>query len=441
MVKTVLTKYLEFNEISKEFEWVQSVNWDSILKWINKKAYSNFYRGLTERQQRELIRFVERYNNKQPTKWTEKLGCKITILASDGCVRHKSKKVTELVQSSLLESSIYKKIIWDDERSNNLLQFSTLLVQHDFLTENTLFFTLNKWDMIENTWDRLDKPMIINKSGDNSEEFLKSILMYYGFIEKFEMSATDLIFRDFNHKPILVIKKKDTWSVDKCTNKHGIIEKLEISVPIINRHEINDYDNSICISSEGYIPIKEDILNIDINQQNVKDYINEIKNKIPNNFFDNYKNNIIQGKEALRDTFLSLLPDEEKLENFVKIMLLHSLIIAKWDTAVYIPAISLLSNSYLSLGGFVIFENNGTREDLKKCLEERINVLQTVINLKFRELGIVEYARRVKYEINLHGLRSAVAAIMSRNMSHNIGSHVLNYLSNPDEIDDLWIDK
>jgi hypothetical protein len=39
----------------------------------------------------------------------------------------------------------------------------------------------------------------------------------------------------------------------------------------------------------------------------------------------------------------------------------------------------------------------------------------------------------------VHALRSAVAAIMSRNMSHNIGSHVLNYLSNPEELDSLWI--
>jgi hypothetical protein len=38
-----------------------------------------------------------------------------------------------------------------------------------------------------------------------------------------------------------------------------------------------------------------------------------------------------------------------------------------------------------------------------------------------------------------HALRSAVAAIMSRNMSHNIGSHVLNYLSNPEELNNLWI--
>jgi hypothetical protein len=55
---------------------------------------------------------------------------------------------------------------------------------------------------------------------------------------------------------------------------------------------------------------------------------------------------------------------------------------------------------------------------------------------------LADYAndlQRIKESIFKHALRSAVAAIMSRNMSHNIGSHVLNYLSNPEELDSLWI--
>lgn len=44
----------------------------------------------------------------------------------------------------------------------------------------------------------------------------------------------------------------------------------------------------------------------------------------------------------------------------------------------------------------------------------------------------------LKEAIN-RSLRSAVAAIMARNMSHNIGSHVLAYLSDEDEVRNLWI--
>lgn len=55
--------------------------------------------------------------------------------------------------------------------------------------------------------------------------------------------------------------------------------------------------------------------------------------------------------------------------------------------------------------------------------------------------GSLQYlAGYLMYQIGIyHALRSAVAAIMARNMSHNIGSHVLNYLSDPEEIDGLWV--
>lgn len=50
-----------------------------------------------------------------------------------------------------------------------------------------------------------------------------------------------------------------------------------------------------------------------------------------------------------------------------------------------------------------------------------------------RQLAI---KRKVILETIRHGTRAAVAAIMGRNMSHNIGSHVLSYLSNENEVED-----
>jgi SAM-dependent methyltransferase len=446
MVKKVLRK-LPFVEDSKEFEWneKENVNWSDIKKWIETKAYSNFYRGLTKKEQEDLIKGVDDKIKGIPTNknWTEKLGCRVTIFKY--LDELENEKIEEIILSSLNETSIFPKLIWEEEKYENLLQFSVLIVQHDFITENTLFFTMNKWNMIENTWDKLDKPMIFNRSCDKNGEFLKSMLVYYAFIEKFNISVTDLIFRDLRYKPILIIRKNSEWSVKKYINTLGMIEKLEIDIPSINPINFS-VEN---INKEYYKPIKEDIFHVDFNAQEVKDCIQRIKNSISEDFFNTYKNEIKNGKSVLENTLLDeespLLPDDKKLENFVKILLLHSLIILKWDTAVYIPAISLLPEkketiSFMSLGGIILFESNGNREDLnKKFLENRINVLKTVINLKFRSLGIAEYARKVKHETKRHALRSAVAAIMARNMSHNIGSHVLNYLSNPEELNNIWI--
>ena len=50
--------------------------------------------------------------------------------------------------------------------------------------------------------------------------------------------------------------------------------------------------------------------------------------------------------------------------------------------------------------------------------------LSVYTSLWARRLAIIDWAKRIER----HALRAAVAAIMARNMSHNIGSHVLAYL-------------
>lgn len=440
MVKEALRKFSSLKEESREFEWMEkaNVNWECVKNWIRKSAYSNFYRGLTEKEHQYLIDWVEnkiksiRHNNN----WKERLGCKITVFRRESFAQQE--KIAEIVQSSLDSTPIYSKLIYEEVKYTNLLQFAVLLIQHDFITDNTLFFTLNKWNMIENTWDKLDKPMIFNKSRDENGEFLKSIVLYYTFVEKFSMSATDIIFRGFRHKPILVIKKNkyNIWTINKYINQLGMIEKLEIEVPCISLKAKFNSNIKNDINQEFYKPIKEDIFHIDFNAQKVKDYIDRMKELISPEFFDSYAQEIEKAKSVLKVALLdkdSPLLDFENFEKFLKILLLNSLIITKWDIAVYIPSISLSpelslednSSLLMSLGGIIIFENNGERENLNKFLEKRIDVLKTVINLKFRSLGIAEYSRKVKHEIKQHALRSAVSAIMARNMSHNIGSHVL----------------
>mgnify|MGYP000145909128 CR=1 FL=1 len=403
MVKKVLRKLPSIKEESIEFEWdeQESVNWICIKRWIEKGAYSNFYRGLAEEEKKKLVEYVKQQNIPQKEKWKEKLGCRVTIFT---CLSYlEDEKITEVVLSSLDNTPIFSKLIWGKSNIKNLLQFSVLLLQHDFITENTLFFTMNKWNMIENTWDKLDKPMIFNRSYDKDGEFLNSMLVYYAFIEKFNLSVTDLIFRDFQYKPILIIRKNENrkWDIKKYINTLGIIEKLEIDIPSINSN-INFNVNNINV--KFYKPIREDIFHIDFNAQEVKNCINTIKACISDEFFNFYIKEFEDGKNVLKDAFLNknspLLLDEKKVEDFVKVLLLHSLIITKWDTAVYIPAVSLLptKGELISLGGIIIFENNGGREDLNRFLEKRINVLTTVINLEFRSWGIAEYARKVTYE-------------------------------------------
>jgi hypothetical protein len=100
-------------------------------------------------------------------------------------------------------------------------------------------------------------------------------------------------------------------------------------------------------------------------------------------------------------------------------------------------------NLWLS-SGMIIFHN------LKKA--ENTNVIGEILEICAKKANIIrlseemykfkraEEKERLYKEIALEsGLKASVAAIMARNMSHNIGSHVLNYLSNPEEVNDLWM--
>ncbi len=77
------------------------------------------------------------------------------------------------------------------------------------------------------------------------------------------------------------------------------------------------------------------------------------------------------------------------------------------------------------------------KEDTKVD-EDMIDTFASIIT---KSDGIYDWVEEGKLTMRQHALRSAVAAIMARNMSHNIGSHVLNYLSNPEELDKIWVIK
>ena len=126
--------------------------------------------------------------------------------------------------------------------------------------------------------------------------------------------------------------------------------------------------------------------------------------------------------------------------------------LAKYDDQVktgfqgYLKAVSkyLLNNSLDINYGYICGIEGPTESDrvigafvgfTKSDIKDQIDIIKTYLkgimcDYHFRELDEIKTS---------HALRSAVAAIMARNMSHNIGSHVLNYLSNPEELDKLWI--
>ena len=160
--------------------------------------------------------------------------------------------------------------------------------------------------------------------------------------------------------------------------------------------------------------------NINVNTFTIEALINTI-NELPANtvipgIFNNTQN---QSSNSNKDTYLNffkfLVINKYIFQDIKKIMFLLSKIIVEKD------------GSEKSFGGIIFALNN------VKNLNNNTDIWDNYwlkINIKFREWAIWQWSVKQKRELIFHSMRSAVAAIMGRNMSHNIGSHVLSNLKN-----------
>ena len=94
--------------------------------------------------------------------------------------------------------------------------------------------------------------------------------------------------------------------------------------------------------------------------------------------------------------------------------------------------VSVPKSDLTDLGSIVIFSDRVIGPKLSSIISAAVWPI-------FSHLRQVEERVISKENLRKHALRSAVAAIMGRNMSHNIGSHVLAYLSSEDSEANLWV--
>jgi len=82
----------------------------------------------------------------------------------------------------------------------------------------------------------------------------------------------------------------------------------------------------------------------------------------------------------------------------------------------------------IGTGAFML----ATERPLADILQDN---LKTILDVFYSKMSIWKWKEITQIEMRRKGIRAAVAAIMARNMSHNIGSHVLNNLADPDITD------
>jgi len=138
---------------------------------------------------------------------------------------------------------------------------------------------------------------------------------------------------------------------------------------------------------------------------------NNYKKIIKNNYPLLVITNDNKGAETLCNELAINIKEKNKLCKILQLLNNHFL---KWEYIYYIVS---PINRERAVSGISIFTSDIIKED--KLLE-----LMYFLHFVFLQIDFQIIARVIQY----HALHSAVAAIMSRNMSHNIGSHILVYL-------------
>lgn len=219
------------------------------------------------------------------------------------------------------------------------------------------------------------------------------------------LSLFEIIFETHNKKnyepPILILAKGEKNKCENCSNK--------------------------CCGGYFYIQVGEIIKRIqECSEKRIKNAnkIAEIRELFATNFIKAFENcgwckvKVSDLKKTIKKSW-----DIDQFHLVMAPFVLFAQLEAKWDYIYYIPA----STPGITIGGLII----GWK---KEPIDEKEGaILKTLASESLSYPVLLEKETKILR----HATRSASVSIMSRNLSHNIGSHVLARLSTAKEVFDI----
>jgi hypothetical protein len=318
------------------------------------------------------------------------------------------------------------------------------------IIENPIAILTISWDLERGRWYP-ETPFLVNKK--HYDKFVDYILNYYFITQKLgNYKLTDSIYRDFPVKTILSYSFCDDESPKQTTVKvqlrrNGRLDFIKIrNIPTnlikIDGYDSSDYSNErkrgledgleeklvSCGDSGYYIINSSDITRAVENDKALLDGINISFNESKFEVFKNRLTTLFE-KLAIIEYEAQWSDVIRNAENIAKsICIAGYLAKAKFNSFAHVPSYELDEFSSdanneqqkikeVSTGGVLVHCNNKTR-----C---HFDLLRIILNMVNRSKSIVEHRNLVISTTKRYAIRSAVAAIMARNMSHNIGSHIL----------------
>lgn len=122
-------------------------------------------------------------------------------------------------------------------------------------------------------------------------------------------------------------------------------------------------------------------------------------------------------------TYLQDDVSQEYVLNLYRFLILYPYYFPTIKCITIIPSVlyyDMKANADIGYGGVVFVLSDQLSDSIKKFIS-------VIINLKYKELAVTDWIEKNTLDIKKEAIKSAVAAIMSRNMSHNLGSHYLYY--------------
>jgi len=323
------------------------------------------------------------------------------------------------------------------------------LLKYKVVRSPELLFQIH-WNILDDNWF-YDVPIICK-----SEQGIKKTLLYFWLTEMSlgDFTMTDVIYRKMPSKFIFSVThteeaskpeielrrkgnlKKISIEIPKCSIKDEVREKCKNFLDNYNGNIISNIINkSRNIPGEdiSYIIVSNKVLkenrlsnylNIEISECPILCGLKTInKDEIFNNeIIETIKDDLVQIFKVIADfdekeEWIELInPNRFIIEKLVKAFALHGLTGA--TSVNHYPSRDVLEGDReLATGGVIIYGNENTKIDEDWLL--------TLLNLRNRASSIHQHKEKVLQ----FAKRSARAAIMARNMSHNIGSHVLSSIS------------
>ena len=263
-----------------------------------------------------------------------------------------------------------------------LLEWMQSFLDND--REKIFYFTLPIWDYVRNTWK---KPTFLSVSKQNDPIFKddKDGNGWYSYTDE-----SDKIKKGLTYSTFFENAKKTGF-----TFVGFITQDIKLVLPIfeIEFGDQNEFNESSC-NDKYTLKIKVD------DKKGFEDIvIPELKKIIKKKSDDN-------DDKQIEKFFNFLKIYHESFKDLKYIYLISSRLFSKTD-------------SDLSSGGLILVCK-------EKVDEKKLKLLSVAVNLCYREVGGKDWEKNNRIE----SIKSAVAAIITRNLSHDLGSHFLTNTKN-----------